>query len=183
VTAGVADARRDVDPAFGVPDSSSETTFTAPSPPPTPDVSLAAGSAILPFRDVGTDENVELDMESEGVDGDGEERENGIVVINPIACALRIVFLAWFIPTTLLLEADRFLGVPVGRPDPVVDSEDMDPDSFNGPSRRTSSPSLPLIDARLERETPCRGCVWDILFPVHREGGSVADSGMAELCR
>lgn len=85
VTAGVADASRDVDPAFGVPDSSSEIPFAVPSTPPAAIAPPALGSAILPFRDVGTDENVELDMESEGVDGVGEERETGIVVTKPIA--------------------------------------------------------------------------------------------------
>lgn len=110
---------------------------------------------MLPFRDVGTEENAELGIESDGVVGEGDEREKGIVVTSPIACALRIVFLAWFIPTTLLLDADRFLGVPFKRPEPIVDKDDIDPDSFNAALRSSpAEPSLPLIDARLERENP-----------------------------
>lgn len=92
--AGVAEASRDTDPAFGVPDSSSVVTSILPSAPSSTKGSPAPGSARLPFLDVGTEEDVELGMESDGVVGEGEERENGIVVISPMACALRIVFLA-----------------------------------------------------------------------------------------
>jgi hypothetical protein len=166
-----------------VPITSSYIPCCGPSPPPTPDTSPAPGAAILPFRDVETDENVELVIESD--EGEGDERENGIEVINPIACALRTVFRASFIPATLLNDPVRFLACSSRSPDaPVVDSEDIESEPDNASTPRASPGlSLPLIDARLERENPCSGWVCDILFPADRDGGSVADSGMAELWR
>lgn len=138
---------------------------------------------ILPFRDI---ENVETEEkeESECDDADGVVTENGAVLIHPIACARLTVLRAFSISSMTFDEPVRFLvcsSAACIRFVIPVENDDIDSKLCSIPS--VSSPFSCLIDARLDREKPCSGCVSDILFPADRDGGSVADSGMAELWR
>lgn len=178
--AGNVDTIREEGSGFGVAifPSSSPSDLGPPSSCPSDPV------AMLPFRDA---ENVEIEEkkeESECDDADGVETENGAVLIHPIACARLTVFRAFSISSMTFDEPVRFLvclSVACIRFDVPVDNDDIDSELCSIPS--PPSPFSCLIDARLDREKPCSGCVSDILFPADRDGGSVADSGMAELWR
>jgi hypothetical protein len=137
---------------------------------------------MLPFRDVETDEKNE---ESECDDADGVETENGIVLIHPIACALLTVFRAFSISSITFDDPVRFRDCSSDawiRLDVPVDIEDIDSE-VRIVSSAPSPPFSCLIDARLDLENPCSGCVNDMLFPADRDGGNVAESGIAELWR
>lgn len=137
---------------------------------------------MLPFRDVDIDEKNE---ESESEDADGVDTENGIVLIHPIACALRTVFRAFSISSITFDDPVRSLVCSSDaciRFDVSVDIEDIDSELCNAPSPPPPFFSC-LIDTRLDLENPCSGCVSEMLLPADRDGGSVAESGMAELWR